>query len=269
MGTGRRTAAAVLCAAALIGGAAGCGGSDGSGRAGGADRSKGGESSGAAAMSDTQRMNESLNLFKGYRSFRMKGEFRQQIPRMVDLRADRQGNCVGTYADSRVPNDVVITGGRAWVRYGEESQKQLRELTKAAAPDKLAAVDEALAKSRGKYIEYAAEDVLKDPGLSLCALDTAFAGIPAKADKAEKRGNPRTRGGVRIVQLTHGSGVGEVSVHVAEKGGNEPRGIDFTLGDTPVMLELDAHDKPVVAKPPKPSETVQAKDLPALDVLAD
>ncbi|MFJ6011583.1 hypothetical protein [Streptomyces sp. NPDC092952] len=263
MGTRGRAAAAVLCAAVLAGGLAGCGGSDG------ADGSGGGAPSGAAAMSDTQRMNESLKLFKGYRSFRMKGEVLQPITRVVDLTADRQGNCVGTYADSRVPNDVVITGGRAWVRYGEESQKQLRELAKAAAPDKLAAVDEALAKSRGKYIEYSAEDVLKDPGLSLCALDTAFAGVPAKADKAKKRGNPESQGGVRTVQIAHGTGIGEVSVYVAEKGGNEPHGIDFTLGDVPVMLELDAYDKPVVAKPPKPSETVQAKDLPALDVLAD
>ncbi|MFF8692627.1 hypothetical protein ACF08W_10520 [Streptomyces sp. NPDC015144] len=263
MGTRRRAAAAVLCAAALAGGLAGCGGSDG------ADGSGGGAPSAAPAMSDTQRMNESLKLFKGYRSFRMKGEVRQPIPRMVDLSADRRGNCVGTYADSRIPNDVVITGGRAWVRYGEESRKQLRELAKVAAPHKLAAVDEALAKSRGKYIEYAAEDALKDPGLSLCALDTAFAGIPAKADKAERRGNPRPEGDVRTVQIAHGTGIGEVSVYVAEKGGNEPRGIDFTLGDVPVMLKLDAYDKPVVAKPPKPSETVQAKDLPALDVLAD
>lgn len=34
-------------------------------------------------------------------------------------------------------------------------------------------------------------------------------------------------------------------MRVPEKGGSVPRGIDFTLGDAPALLELGDYDEPV------------------------
>ncbi|MGW1187293.1 hypothetical protein [Streptomyces sp. NPDC002559] len=220
-------------------------------------------------MSDTQRMNESLKLFKGYESFRMKGEFRSEISVGVDLRADRQGNCVGTYKQNQVPDEITIIRDRGWVRYDDKNLEEIRKFAKIYMPEKLAAVDEAIKKSRGKYIEYPARDLLDVPGVFLCAFHLAFMKVPGKVRSAEEVGNPRTRGDERTVQLTHGSGEGEVSVHVPEKGGNAPRGIEFNLGDVPVILELDEYDKPVTVKPPAPADVVQEKEVRALDLASD
>ncbi|MFF9566484.1 hypothetical protein [Streptomyces sp. NPDC014685] len=220
-------------------------------------------------MSDTQRMNESLKLFKGYESFRMKGEFRSEMSVGVDLRADRQGNCVGTYKQNQVPDEVTIIRDRGWVRYDDKNLEEIRKVAKIYMPDKLAAVDEAIKKSRGKYIEYPARDLLDNPGLFLCAFHLAFMKVPGEVSGAKEMGNPRTRGDERTIQLTHGSGVGEVSVHVPEKGGNTPRGIDFTFGEAPVLLELDEYDEPVTVKPPAPADIVQEKEVRALDLSSD
>ncbi|TXS60174.1 hypothetical protein [Streptomyces sp. sk2.1] len=220
-------------------------------------------------MSDTQRMNESLKSFKGYESFRMKGEFRSEISVGVDLRADRQGNCVGTYKQNQVPDEIIIIRDRGWVRHGDKNLDETRKFAKIYMPDKLAAVDEAIKKSRGKYVEYPARDLLEAPGVFLCAFHLAFMKVPAKVSRAKEMGNPRTRGGERTIQLTHGSGAGEVSVHVPEKGGNTPRGIEFNLGDVPVLLELDEYDRPVTVKPPAPADVVQEKEVRALDLASD
>jgi hypothetical protein len=260
MGIRRRTSA-LLCTVVLMGGVAGCGGSDGG--------PGGGEPSGAPAMSDTQRMNESLKSFKGYRSLRMKGEFRSEISVGVDLRADRQGNCVGTYTQLQVPNEVIVIRDRGWVRYGDKGLDETRKFAKIYMPDKLAAVDEAIKRSRGKYVEYPARDLLETPGLFLCAFHLAFMKVPGRVSSAKEMGNPRTRGDERTIQLTHGSGEGEVSVHVPEKGGNAPRSIEFNPGDAPVLLELDEYDKSVTVKPPAPADVVQKKEVRALNLASD
>ncbi|MDK0519472.1 hypothetical protein [Streptomyces sp. ML-6] len=220
-------------------------------------------------MSATQRMNESLKLFKGYHSFRMKGEFRSKMSVRVDLRADRQGNCVGTYAQIQVPDEVTIIRDRGWVRYDDKNLQETRKFAKTYMPERLTAVDEAIKKSRGKYTEYPARDLLDNPGMFLCAFHLAFAKVPGKVSSAKEVGNPRTAGGERTIQLTHGSGENEVSVHVPEKGGNAPRRIEFNLGDTPVLLELDEYDKPVTVKLPAPADIVQEKEVRALDLTSD
>ncbi|MFF2012240.1 hypothetical protein ACFVWY_24590 [Streptomyces sp. NPDC058195] len=218
-------------------------------------------------MSDTQRMNESLTLFKGYRTFRMEGEYRDEMPVRVDLRVDRQGRCVGTFGQP-TPNDIIVIGGRTWIREGEERRQENRAFAKQFTPEKLAAFDKALAKSRGKYIEYRTRDLGSTGVMALCLADQLLEPVPEKVGRAKRTGNPRTQYGVRTVQLTHGSGTGEVSVHVAEKGGNEPRAIEFHHDGNPVLLELGAYDKQVDVKPPAPSEALQAKDVRDLDVLS-
>ncbi|MFE7261777.1 hypothetical protein ACFU9B_06850 [Streptomyces sp. NPDC057592] len=109
--------------------------------------------------------------------------------------------------------------------------------------------------------------MLQYSGLILCDLDRAFAKVPGKVSGAGEKGNPRTKGGERTVQLTHGSGGDEVSVHVSEKGGSVPRGIDFSLGDAPVLLELGDYDEPVRVKPPRRADIVSAEEVKGLDVI--
>lgn len=248
-----------LFAAAVMAGTAGCGGS-------GSGAEADGEPS-APAMSDARRMSESLALLKGYRSLGLKGEFRGEVPRTVDLHADRQRNCVGTFEELGTTTEVVVIGDRGWMLYDDKKLDNTRSFAKSYAPDRLAAVEEAVEKARGKYVEYPAREVLRYPGLILCDLDRAFAKVPGKVGGAGEKGNPRTKDGERTVQLTHGSGGDEVSVHVPEKGGSVPRGIDFSLDDAPVLLELGDYDEPVRVKPPGRADTVSAEEVKGLEVI--
>ncbi|MFB6817717.1 hypothetical protein ACFCV8_24550 [Streptomyces sp. NPDC056347] len=218
-------------------------------------------------MSDTQRMNESLNLFKGYRSLHVKGEYRDEVSVSADLRVDRRGRCVGTFR-SVGSSEIVVIGPRTWIREGEDLRRENRAFARNFLPEKLAAFDKALAKTRGKYIEFTTRQLGNTGVMALCLPKKTFESVPEKVDGAKRVGNPRTQYGVRTVQLTHGSGTGEVSVHVAEKGGNEPRGIEFNVDDTPVLLELGGYDEQVDVKPPSPSEVVQLKDVPDLDLIS-
>lgn len=260
VGIGRRTSAA-LFAVAMMGGMAGCDGS------GGEAGEKG--PSAPAPVSDARRMSESLTLLKGYRSLGLKGEFRGQVLATVDLHADRHGNCFGTYVELGTTNEVVVIGDRGWVRYDDEKLENTRSFAKTYMPDKLAAVEEAVEKARGKYVEYPAREVLQYPGLILCDPDRAFAKVPRTVSNAGEKGNPRTKGGERTVQLTHGSGGDEVSVHVPERGGSVPRGIDFTLGDAPVLLELGDYDEPVRVKPPSRADIVSAEEVKGLGAIVE
>ncbi|MEU9317093.1 hypothetical protein [Streptomyces sp. NPDC048295] len=214
-------------------------------------------------------MSESLTLLKGYRSLGLKGEFRGEVSRMIDLHADRHGNCVGTYLELGTTTEVVVIGDRGWARYDDKRLEETRSFAKTYVPDKLAAVEEAVEKARGKYVEYPARQMLQDPGLILCDPGRAFAKVPGAVSSAEETGNPRIKGGERTVQLTHGSGGDEVSVHVPEKGGAVPRGIDFTLGDAPVLLELGDYDEPVRVKPPSRADIVSAEEVKGLDAFAE
>ncbi|MER5744105.1 hypothetical protein ABT097_12625 [Streptomyces sp. NPDC002225] len=218
-------------------------------------------------MSDTQRMNESLKLFKGYRTFRVKGEYRSEMSVRADLRVDRRGRCVGTFRTTGSA-EIIVIGSRTWIREGEDLRQENRAFARNFLPEKLAAFDKALAKTRGKYIEYRTRDMGDGGVMALCHPDKAMESVPEKVHGAKRTGNPRTQYGVRTVQLTHGSGTGEVSVHVAEKGGNEPRGIEFTADGNPVILELGEYDKQVDVKPPSPSKVVHAKDVPDLDLIS-
>lgn len=264
VGIGRR-AAAVLSVAAMMGAMAGCG--DGGSRAGD------GKPSAAASMSADRRMSESLALLKGYRSLGLKGEFRGDMTRKVDLHADRQGNCVGTYTEPGtttrvITTKVVIIGDRGWVAYDDAGLEIIRSFAKSFVPDKVATVEKAVKRARGKYVEYPARELLQFPSVILCALDQAFAGVPGKVSSAKEVGNPGTRAGERLVQLTHGSGGDEVSVYVPEKGGSVPRGIDFSFGDAPVLLELDDYDEPVRVKQPDRADIVSAEEVQGLDAIS-
>ncbi|WLQ43100.1 hypothetical protein P8A22_26140 [Streptomyces laculatispora] len=225
----------------------------------------------AAPVSDARRMSESLALLKGYRSLGMKGEFRGDMMRTVDLHPDRQGNCVGTYTEPGtttrlITTKVVVIGDRGWAAYDDAGLERTLSFAKSFAPDKVAAVEEAVKNARGKYVEYSAREMLQFPSLILCSPDQAFAGVPGKVSSAEEVGNPRTRAGERLVQLTHGSGGGEVSVHVPERGGSVPRGIDFSFGDAPVLLELDDYDEPVQVQQPSRADIVRAEEVQGLDL---
>ncbi|MDV9201437.1 hypothetical protein [Streptomyces sp. Wh19] len=258
MGIGRRKWAAFF-AVAVMGATAGCAGSDGGA---GAD----GGPSAPAPVADARRMSESLTLLKGYRSLGLKGEVRGEVPRTVDLHADRHGNCVGTYEELGATNEVVVIGDRGWVLYGDKKLESSRTFAKTYAPDQLPAVEKAIEKARGKYVEYPAHEVLQYPGLNLCDLGRAFAKLPGTVSSAEEKGNPRAKGGERTVQLTHGSGGDEVSVHVPEKAGSVPRGIDFVIGDAPALLELGDYDEPVRVKPPNRADIVSAEEVKGMNV---
>ncbi|MGW1653100.1 hypothetical protein [Streptomyces atratus] len=210
-------------------------------------------------------MSASLKLLKGYRSVGLKGEFRGKTGSRVDLHADRQGNCGGTYTVFGNTNKVVIIGDRGWVAYDDGNLEDIRSLGKYLEPEQAAVVEDAVKKARGKYIEYPARDVLGHPGVVLCAPNRAFAGVPGKVSSAE-RGNPRTKAGERLVPLTHAPGDGAVVVHVPEKGEAVPRGIEFEIDDSPVLLELDDYDEPVNVKPPRPADIVQEEEVRGLDV---
>ncbi|MFJ5129647.1 hypothetical protein ACIP80_31740 [Streptomyces sp. NPDC088555] len=259
MGIGRRKLAA-LFAVAVIGGMTGCAGSDS-----GAEEDGG--PSASAPVSDARRMSESLTLLKGYRSLGLKGEFRGDSLKTFDLHADRHGNCAGTYVEIGTTTDVVVIGDRGWLRYGDKMLENTRSFAKTYVPDKLAVVEEAVEKARGKYVEYPAREMLRYPGLILCDPGRAFAKVPGTVSSAEKKGNPRIKSGERTVQLTHGSGGDEVSVHVPEKGGSVPRGIDFSRGDAPVLLELGDYDEPVRVKPPSRADIVSAEAVKGLDAI--
>ncbi|MFI9624741.1 hypothetical protein [Streptomyces sp. NPDC052042] len=217
-------------------------------------------------------MSEALTSLKGYRSLRVKGEFRSDGGynfNRVDLHVDRQGNCAGSYMPSHPPTTkFVIIGDRAWLAHDDEFLEEIRTFAKNVMPDKVAGVEEAIKRARGKYIEYSVRD-LDYPSLILCDLDRLFAGVPEKVDSAEEVGNPRTKGGVRTVQLTHARGDGELAVHVPEKGKPVPRGIEFEIDGDPVLLEFEDYDEPVRVRPPRRADTVLAEEVRGLDVLAD
>ncbi|MBO0913099.1 hypothetical protein OG322_25245 [Streptomyces sp. NBC_01260] len=45
-----------------------------------------------------------------------------------------------------------------------------------------------------------------------------------------------------------------------------PRGIDFSFGDAPVLLELDDYDEPVRVKQPSRADIVRAEEVQGLDL---
>ncbi|WP_406447312.1 hypothetical protein OG782_00865 [Streptomyces sp. NBC_00876] len=250
----------MLCTVVAAGGLAGCGGSGG----GNEDR----KASPAPSASDAQRMTEALKLFKGYRSFGLKGEVRDEAYTRIDLHVDRQGNCAGSYQAIESTTEFVIIGDRAWSAYDEKGLNDSIEMAGYQGPEAVAAAKEAVAKARGKYVESSADELTESVALSLCRMDRAYAKVPASVTKAE-RGRPRTENGERRVSLTHTHEGGEVVVHVSPTGTPTPRSIEFEIGDVPVVVDIDDYDVPVKARRPDSSDVVQSEDVRGLDPFAD
>ncbi|WP_406322147.1 hypothetical protein [Streptomyces sp. NBC_01637] len=220
-------------------------------------------------MSDAQRMTEALTLFKGYQSFGLKGEIRDEVNTRIDLHVDRQGNCAGSYQNLDATTEFVIIGDRAWWAYDEKGLNASIEFAGYVGPEAVAAAKEAAAKARGKYVESSAAKLTETVvALSLCRMDRAYADVPASVPSAE-HSSPRTEKGERRVSLTHTHENGEVVVQVPKAGTPTPRRIEFEIRDVPVLVDIDDYDAPVKVQRPDHSDVVQAKDVRGLDPFAD
>ncbi|MET9551381.1 hypothetical protein [Streptomyces sp. NPDC006645] len=251
----RRRRTAVLCAVVVgvgLTGISGCGDS-------GEESPKGSRQGGT----EVQRMSAALKTLKGYDTVRMTGSYSPVGP--VDLRVDRDGNCVGTMGypgESRV--EIIQVGGeRAWYRHEDASLASVRRMAEYIGPGAVARHDEAAKKARGKYIESSAAEVKDDQRLTLCDLDRAFAEVPDSASKA-KALNPITQDGERIVELVEQPESDGVTVHITVKGDPLPRKVKFELNDERAELELRDADKPVPATPPPAAETVPSAEVTGL-----
>ncbi|UZK52772.1 hypothetical protein NEH16_00400 [Streptomyces drozdowiczii] len=134
-------------------------------------------------------------------------------------------------------------------------------------PEAVAAAKDAIAKSRGKYVESSAAELTAQTAVSLCRMDRAYAGVPASVTTA-KHSNPRAVDGEQRVTLTHAVKDGEVVVHVPKTGKPTPRGIEFEIADTPVVVDVYDADVPVEPQKPDASDVVKAEDVRGLDPFA-
>ncbi|MFD5728425.1 hypothetical protein ACFWMT_20345 [Streptomyces sp. NPDC058368] len=250
-----RRLAAVLCAVVAVSGLAGCGGTD--------DKAAEAKASSAPSVSDAQRMTEALETFKAYRSFGLKGEVRDEVGTSIDLHVDREGHCTGTYTRAHAVSRFVILGDRAWSAYDDATLNDSIVLAQIVGPEAVAAAKDAIAKARGKYVESSAAELTAQTALSLCRMDTAYAGVPASVTTAE-HSNPRVVDGEQRVTLTHAVKDGEVVVHVPESGRPTPRGIEFEIADTPVVVDVYDADVPVDPQKPDASDVVKAEDVRGL-----
>ncbi|SCY04309.1 hypothetical protein SAMN02745898_101677 [Streptomyces sp. 136MFCol5.1] len=251
----------MVCTVVAAGGLAGCGGSGG----GNAE----GKPSPARSVSDAQRMTEALTLFKGYRSFGLEGEVRDEVNTLVDLHVDRQGNCVGSYRNLGATTEFVVIGDRAWSAFDEKGLSSSIETARYMGPDAVDAAKDAAATARGKYVESSAAELTEaNIALSLCRMDRAYADVPASVTSAE-HSRPRTEKGERRVSLTHTHEDGEVVVEVPKAGTPKPRRIEFEVRDVPVLVDIDDYDVPVKVQRPDTSDVVQAEDVRGLNPFAD
>ncbi|MFG2600621.1 hypothetical protein [Streptomyces sp. NPDC048462] len=212
-------------------------------------------------------MTEALKTFKGYRSFGLKGEVRDEVGSAIDLHVDREGHCAGTYTRFHGVTRFVIIGDRAWSVYDEKTLNGSIVDAQFVGPEAVAAAKGAVAKARGKYVESSATELTDQIALSLCRMDTAYAGVPASVTTAE-HSNPRTKDGEQRVALTHTVKDGEVVVHVPKAGRPTPHGIEFEIADTPVVVDVYDVDVPVEPQRPDASDVVKAEDVRGLDPFA-
>lgn len=250
---------AVVCAIVVgVGmGVAGCGGS------GGGSGADGGKSSAGKGGDDVARMSSALKTLKGYDSVHMDGSY--PSVGQVDLRADRDGNCVGTvnYVGQGVAEVIYSAGERSWYRYDDATLAHWRRIVADIGPEALALHDKAAKKARGKYIESVRAEVRAEPLLKLCDLDRAFAEVPDSVSEVKPR-NPETRAGKRVVGLVQQPEGDEVTVYVPVKGDPTPHRAEFEIDDEPVEIDITDPGKPVKATPPPASETVTAAEATGL-----
>ncbi|MET7494484.1 hypothetical protein [Streptomyces sp900116325] len=214
-------------------------------------------------------MTEALTLFKGYRSFGLKGEVRDEVNILVDLHVDRQGNCAGSYRNLGATTEFVVIGDRAWSAFDEEGLNRFIETARYVRPDAVAATKDAVATARGKYVESSAAELTgASVALYLCRMDRAYADVPASVTSAE-HSSPRTENGERRVSLMHAREGGEVVVQVPKAGTPTPRRIEFEIRDVPVLVDIDDYDVPVKVQRPDTSDVVQAEEVRGLDPFAD
>ncbi|MET7525448.1 hypothetical protein [Streptomyces sp900116325] len=213
-------------------------------------------------------MTEALTLFKGYRSFGLKGEIRDEVNTLVDLHVDRQGNCAGSYRNLGATTEFVVIGDRAWSAFDEKGLNGSIESARYVGPDAVAAAKDAVATARGKYVESSAAELTEaNVALSLCRMDRAYADVPASVTSAE-HSSPRTEKGERRVSLMHAREDGEVVVQVPKAGTPTPRRI-IEIRDVPVLVDIDDHDVPVKVQRPDTSDVVQAEEVRGLNPFAD
>ncbi|MFD6530479.1 hypothetical protein [Streptomyces sp. NPDC060184] len=253
----RRTLSVVLCGVVATGALTACGGS-GTGK----PESK---PSPVPSASDAERMTEALEIFRGYRSYGLKGEVRDDVGTRIDLHVDRRGNCAGSYETLGNTTRFVMVGNQAWEAYDEGGLSSFVELAKLTNPEAVASTEAAVEKARGKYVEWSARELKNALALSLCGTDRAYEELPDSVTTAE-RGNGGTKDGVRLISLTHPEEDGEVVVQVPETGTPTPRHIEFEIGDVPVLVDIDDPNMPFEAEPPAPSAVVSADDARGLEL---
>lgn len=256
----RRTLSVMVCGVVATGALAACGGS-------GTGRSEG-KPSPAPSASDAERMTEALKLFRGYRSYGLKGEVRDDVGTRIDVHVDRRGNCAGSYETLGNTTRFVMVGNQAWEAYDEGGLSSFVELAKLVKPEAVASTEAAVEKTRGKYVAWSARELRNVLALSLCGMDRPHQEVPDSVPTAE-RGSAGTEDGVRLVSLTYPGKDGEVVVRVPETGTPTPRHIEFEIGDVPVLVDIDDQNLPVEAEPPAPSDVVAADDVRGLDLLSD
>ncbi|MFF2186479.1 hypothetical protein [Streptomyces sp. NPDC058155] len=253
---GKRTrGTAVLCAIVVLGagGVAGCGGS-------GAEDDKPSADKGG---NEVRRMSAALKTLKGYDTVRMNGRYMSIAD--IDLRADREGNCVGTldFGDDGRTEFVHVGGERVWHRHDDAILATWRRLAEQTGPDAVARHDKAAKKVRGKYIESSPAEVEENLELRLCDLDTTFADVPDSVSGAEAR-NPETKAGERVVGLVQQPEGGGVSVQVPVTGSPVPLRAGFEIDGEPFELAISDPGEPVKATPPLAAETVTSAEVTGL-----
>lgn len=251
----RRRRTAVLCAIVVGVGLTGLSGCGDSAEESGKGAGKGG--------TEVERMSAALKTLKGYDTVRMTGSYPPLGP--VDLRVDREGNCVGTvgYPGQTLAEIIQVDGERAWFRHDDASLANVRRIAEDIGPDEVAAHDEAAKKARGKYVEAPAAEVKDDQRLILCDLDTAFAEVPDSVSEVKPR-NPQTMAGKRVVGLVQQPEGDEVTVYVPVTGESVPLRVEYEIDDEPVELDIANPGEPVRVTLPPASETVSSAEVTGL-----
>ncbi|MFI6938519.1 hypothetical protein ACIBI4_04545 [Streptomyces sp. NPDC050418] len=221
-----------------------------------------------ASKTPAQQMNEALSNLKGYSSLRLSGLYQRDLPELLDLRVDREGNCVGTRTVVEGVTEIVsLAGGPTWVRLDEKALEDARALSTLVAKHEGAAVDAAVKRARGKYIEVPArvwtEWRKPDAALSLCDLDSALAPVPSTVRDAA-RANTLNKDGHKVVPLEQQTDGYPVTVHIPEKGPLAPTYIEYALAGDPVALDLAEPDAPVEPVAPNPEDSIAYSDVEAL-----
>ncbi|MEI5102026.1 hypothetical protein RB200_30285 [Streptomyces sp. PmtG] len=185
----------------------------------------------------------------------------------VTLHADRDSNCVGTIEQGPMRGDLIMVGGRTtYLRFQDSSLDSLRTLARARGPEVAAQMERRLAKVRGKYVKFPTGDGSSGKRVlpsARCDLDQLLSGLSDMAGETTIRAQDTTwRYGRKVIPLVEKQNGAVTSVYLAAEG--KPHIVAMEMEErsgTRMTMRISDYDKPVEAKAPPASQTIEATEL--------